>query len=224
MAYSLVQSKLATGVSTSVTMNSTPSVGNLMVVMITEYVSGGSTSDHIATPTDNKGNTYSFVDETWETVFNENHVAIFYTIISSSSATFTISFAGGTIAAYEFSGGASSSILDAFNINNGSSTNFNVSLTTTTANCLVVGCFVDYQNGQPYTAGAAYVLGLTELDSNSNERMGSEYDLDGGAAGARNVDMTTTTNSGWAGVAAAFKVAGSSTPVNRRLLLLGVGM
>jgi hypothetical protein len=125
-------------------------------------------------------------------------------ISGSGSKSFVVTPSSGVgtgyCVVYEFSGGDTAGVFDATNGASGSSTaNPSLSLTTTTANAMIVALVAN--NVQTPTAGSGYTL--TSIAST----VVGEYDLDAGAAGAKTVDFVASSDS-WAMRAVSLKLAG----------------
>jgi hypothetical protein len=127
-------------------------------------------------------------------------------ISSTGTKTFVVTpssgVGSGQCVVYEFSGGDTAGVFDATNgTSQASQANPSVSLTTATANAMIVA--VTMNNSVTCTEGSGYTL--TTITS---ARAG-EYDLDAGAAGAKTVDFVGASDA-WAMRAVSLKLATSS--------------
>jgi hypothetical protein len=126
-------------------------------------------------------------------------------IVAGGSKTFTVNFSAGTfhvgVGACEITGALTSGIYDAENqANNSGSANPSVGVTTTTDGAAIfAGVFSNNTNA--HTAGSGYTLITFGQTTGSAE---GEYDLDVGAAGAKTVDFTASSQA-WALSAIAIK-------------------
>ena len=119
----------------------------------------------------------------------------------------------------EYIGGDTTGVYDnAVNSGSGNSANPSISLTTNTANALIVGCCGD--DAADPTAGSGYTI-ITI--ANFWNFCSGEDQLDMGAAGAKTVAFTAASGN-WIAVAAAFKIAGGAAAAEKNFLsLLGAG-
>src|SRR3990167_2435399 len=152
----LVQSKFDIANPTTVTFDNSVTVGNLVIVAVTAFNNIIDEADI----SDNKGNTYTRIAELKETVFNENHVALFYTIVATGGTSFTVTSAAtdDTVGLYEYSGIITTTPLDTSNTAVGTADNPTVSITRGTANDLIFAVMVDYSDEQAITAGTGYTI------------------------------------------------------------------
>jgi len=107
---------------------------------------------------------------------------------------------------YEVAGLDTAGVYDNQNGATGSGTAPLVSLTTNSANAFIIAQCASL--GSDPTAGSGYT-GITQ--NNWYYYNNAEYDADGGAAGARNVDFATSSGA-WAVKASSFKIPGAAGP------------
>lgn len=196
----IVQSKKAVTGST-ITFNSTPTAGNLVVVGVAKSTATAFKSGDV---TDNKSNTYTFIKNQAGNG-GTDQIALFYSANITSSATFTVTYPGaGTIVVAEYSG-ASTNPLDTSASTSGSSTTPNSgNITTAEADELLVGLAWSITNGDAWTAGTNFTLEQNETDNSTNERIAFE-DRFGVEAGTYSAGFTVPTSSAWAAMITAFK-------------------
>lgn len=215
MAISLVQSK-KDNTNSSITFNSTPTSGNLVVVNVTKSTSVAFVDGDV---TDNKGNTYTLV-RNQNSSSDGDQGAIFYAKNITSSATFTITYpGGGTISIAEYSGVDTVSPLNQQNSSSGSS-NTPDSGNVTVANNgeLFVGLAWSLNNGDSWAANNGFTIRQSEIDNNTYERHAFADKI--GDAQTTSANFTVGSSALWLCLIATFKAAGgSSTPTSIKTLL-----
>jgi RHS repeat-associated protein len=182
--------------SSAVTLGSAVSTGDAIVVGVTNFGA-------VSTVTDNKGNTYTKVADAKN---GTDHAAIYYAKNVTGGSTFTItSNAGGTIAAHEYSGIATSTPLDKTASSTGTGTVLS-SGTVTVGNDHEVYFAVGWSDnsGDTWTAGSGYTLRQQETDNNTWERLATE-DAILSSASTSVARFTVTTSDSWAAAIATFK-------------------
>lgn len=204
MAYAKIESKSSNAGTPSIALSFTalPVVGSLIVVAQTRNGAAPTA------PSDNQSNTYTQIGSTI-TVNNNGasgFLQLFYSIVTTSSGTFTITSGGApTMAIYNFSGGATSSILDTSLSATGSSTSpasGNVTPVNNGSLIFVAELDTDTTNSAN-TAGTDFTLDQQQLDNASHERIACEFYIQPTAA-AHNGNMTIV-SAPWAIITAVFK-------------------
>lgn len=209
MAYALLQSRQQTGGGALTTVRAYASNVTANNLLICAVSSGGPNSQATGI-TDSQANTWSQVGTASISALGDA-IQIFYTIAGSSAAnTVTVTFPGvaqgDTMTIFEYSGNATSSVLDQINVGQGvSSTPASASITPGQANCLVFAAEVDGAiDGTTITAGTNYTIRQTQLTSSVLERIGTE-DWIQTTATATTGNFTLGTSATWATKVAAFK-------------------
>lgn len=228
MAYLKVQSKNVTkgaGSSYTASYASTPTVNNLLVIA----VSSSGPNAPVTSITDNQsGNTYTQVGSTSADA-GGNNIQIFYCIVVGASGTFTltINFAGvavgSTAAIFEYSGNATSGVLDQTDIGTGTSTTpASTSITPSVANCLVFSAMDDAaSDGTTIDPGTNFTIQEKQLTSSTLERIGTE-DWIQTTATATTGPFIIGSSVGWCTKVASFKPLVTATVLPRKALI-GVG-
>jgi len=227
MAISLVQHKLNSTITSNVnavTPTAQPTAGNLLVVAISYFSSGGDKFSSIA---DNAtGNVYTQVGST-RNFSTDNWVRLYYVKNLATVASFKVSltFAAGmgatdsNMAVFEYSGADTTAPLDTTNpgTTGTSATVAPGAVTPTVNNCLVfsVGADDNGNNATPTAnTGAGFALQDHQDDSTTHERFYTE-DLIQTTATNVNAQFTIAVSSNFGVQSAVFKpVAGAaaSTP------------
>lgn len=218
MAYALVQAKVINGASGA--FDSSVSAGNLVIVAMAEYVG------HTASVTDSGGNTYAEDISAANATLSSSRATLYSSVIASGGTlTVTANSPGAYIrlVLMEFSGNASSSVLDGTGSASGdpSATPTTGSVTVSQADSLVVACFTHGSTTKTLDPGAGYTM-AGENESDALQPIHAEYDLDAD---------TSQTASGTIGasvfssiVAASYKpAAGGGVGFKSRLSLMGAG-
>lgn len=199
-----VQSAVAT--SGAVTLPSAVTSGNLVAVALTVWSTTAIPTNAIS---DNKGNTYTRINETSN---GDDHIALFYAKNVTGGSSFTVSSSlGGSISAHEYSGVATSSPLDKNAKASGSGTALSSSLATTTlGNELYFGAAWSTVTNDTWTPGAGYTLRTQVIDNDWVERHASEdmVLMTGSTTAAR---FTVPTSGAWVAALATFKPLVSTT-------------
>jgi hypothetical protein len=184
MAIVYVQSKSAPSAltnvtSVSVTLTSTPTIGDLIVVQ----VSGLGTTLGLS---DNKGNAYTRVGST-QTAYVSNYsppsyYTFFYSIITSASSSFILTGTSNTagsmaILAHEYSGVKSSTPLDTFSLIESPNSITSSSITTTNSGSLIyLGSYSDAYGGGASTVNSPFTLRENTTASNHDGSMDASAD------------------------------------------------
>lgn len=199
----LVQSKIDNA-NSSISFNSTPTVGNLVVVVVARYPTVPSPTE----VTDNKGNTYTRAVVASSPAGSPNDsVAIYYAKNISSSGTFTVSYAGGgTISILEYSGADTTAPLDLTSGGTGNSTTPDSGSVTTTGNGkLFIGAAWSNRDGDAWAANNGFTLRQSETNNSFRERLAVADKV--GNAQTTSARFTVTSSDTWAAVVATFKPA-----------------
>lgn len=215
MAISLVQSKVVVvngSDSTTLTFNSTPASGNLIVVAFSTF--GATTT---ASVSDNKGNTYTQARRRDISANNEG-VWLYYSPNVTSSATFTVTVNPGgasadiTLVIAEFSGADTASPLDQSNDGGGDSTTpSSGSVTTAQDGELYVGVLVHSNTNRTLTEGSGWSLIQENEGGTSNIPISVIFRT--AAAGTYDANWTIgTSSSTYAALIASFKAGGPQSP------------
>jgi len=226
MALAWVQSRQQTGGGTTTTVRAYASnvgANNLLTCAI----SSGGPSAPASGVTDSQGNTWTQAGTATQ-ASGGDYIQIFYAIAGSSAAdTVTVTFPGSsqgdTITIHEFSGNATSSVLDNTTAAIGTSTTpASGALTPSVNGCLLFVAEVDpAADGTTYTAGTDFTIDQTQLTSSTLQRIGTEYYIQPTAA-SHNGNFTIGASAAWACKLAIFKPL-ATTVVLPRKALLGVG-
>nr|WP_255679752.1 SpvB/TcaC N-terminal domain-containing protein [Methylocystis sp. WRRC1] len=194
----IIQSAVAT--SGVVTLPNSVTAGNLVTVALSVWSTTAIPTNAI---TDNKGNTYTRVNEIGN---GDDHIAIFYAKNVTGGSSFTItSSKGGTISAHEYSGVATSSPLDKNNKAVGTGTALSSgSVTTTLDNELYFGAAWSMNTNDTWTAGTGYTLRTQVIDNDWVERHASE-DKVVSTGTSTAATFTVSTSGAWAASLATFK-------------------
>ncbi len=226
MAFSLLQSTQQTGGGATTTVKAYGSNVTANSLLICDVSSGGPNSPASGV-TDSQGNSWTQVG-TASTGGLGDSIQMFYAIAGSSGAnTVTVTFPGvaqgDTIAIFEYSGNATSSVLDQNNVGTGSSTTpASTSITPSANNYLVHSAEADPAlDGTTITAGTNFTIRQTQLTSSTLERIGTE-DWIQTTATATTGPFTLGASAQWAAKVASFKVLATTTVMPRKALL-GVG-
>lgn len=213
-AFSLVQGWIQNTNSTTGTFTNTPTVGNLAVVVL-QSVLGQLTT---ATVADGNSNAYS---PTTSTPFNNatvgSGVGIFYWLVTGTpSKTVTLtSTGGGSIHFYiaEFSGNASSSVLDTDN----------TAFSTTTATTITSPSITPAGANELFVSAAALNAGTITTAVSPWTAIGAtpvgEYQITTGSS-AQAVSYTMSTGHTWVAIEAAFKPASTLLPVGTPMYMM----
>ena len=188
------------GSQSDVTLDNTPTAGNLIVVGVTK-----STTTELATNlvSDNRGNTYTRI---FERLATADRFALYYAYNISTGSPFTVSASLGdlTISVHEFGNALTSDPLDQTANNGGTGTAVDSGNVVVADNGeLYFGLGWSAGNGVSWTAGTGYVLRETELDSSTYERHASEDKY--GAAQTTSGSFTIGTSNLWMAGIATFK-------------------
>ena len=218
MAYALVQAKAISGASGA--FDSSVTAGNLVVVAMAEY------SGHTASVTDSGGNTYAEDVSIVNVTLGGNRSTLYSSVVATGG---TLTVTANSPGAYmrlvlmEFSGNASSSVLDGTGSASGdpSATPTTGSVTVSQADSLVVACFTHSSTTKTLDPGAGYTM-AAEIESDAAQPIHAEYDLDADtsqtASGTIGASVFSTI------VAASYKpAAGGGGGYTPRMALLGVG-
>jgi hypothetical protein len=213
----LVQSKTVTVVatSTSLSFDSTPSVGNTVLVELWCFGSQ-------ATPTgsDNQGGSNSYTrDVIKQSTAPQAAVVIFRALLSASSGTFTVTLSNVTfsdsisLVIMEFSGILSVSPIDGSNSANGSSTAPAPGSITTTnipdVLLAVVGSDVSNANTITASPGGGYISLLKNINSTGAQSAGEAMYQIVSSTGSFNPTWTTVSGA-WAAGQIAYKAIGGT--------------
>lgn len=188
MSISFVQKKYAAA-SGNVTLDSTPTEGNLLIAFVTR---GGATG----APSDDQG-AFTQVDAD-QSDGVDTVVAIYYRVVAAGTGT-GITSANTTIGVIEVTGQASSGLVHTSNKNTFSGTTPSLALTLTEECCVVFG-WGDHAGTSAQTEGSGY----TVIGSTTGNNSGSEYKVDE-AAGSITPGVTLGASATGAMIAAAFK-------------------
>ncbi len=189
-----------TSTTSQITLPSSVATGSLIVVGLTVCCLGTIPSNAIS---DNKGNTYTRIAEV---AHAQDRGAIFYAKNVSEGTNFTVTNSfGGTFSVHEYSGVSTSSPLDKWSVNFGTSTKPNSGSTTTTqGNELYFGLAFSMQDGDTWTAGSGYTLRETEINNATVERHATE-DRVLTSASTTFADFSVPTSEVWLALLATFK-------------------
>lgn len=206
--------------SASGSFGSLPTVGNMVVVLVSRSGSSGAT----LSVSDNQGNTYTKAVES-ATVGPCNTSSIWYAPVGTSSGTFTVTVTNtGTAGssyisatALEYSGLASSSVVDQTNSNSGTGigTLSSGSITTTNADDLLIGvCCSNKSTNQTWTdPGAPWTQRFIE-SGGANYEMGIGNERIVSATGTYSVSWSIDTTGGdLTASIASFKMASSGSAI-----------
>lgn len=210
----------AAGTTVAATFGSNNTSGNLLVATVTWWRNATTTTCSVA---DTANGAWTAVGTPSSvTAFGLNlRSQVFYKANCAAGANTVTATTSGTvddrsIAVFEFSGCATSSVLDNNASGSGSSATPSFDIATVDANSLIVGC---WWNGNTFGAGANYTAGPAP------EGHSSQYDLDAGAGGTVAFNCTQAASAAYTGSAAAFLIAsgGGGTPAPKLLASTGVG-
>ncbi len=200
-----VQGKIEATTS-SITLASSVTTGNLIVVGLTTCCNGNIPTNSI---TDNKGNTYTYITQVQNGV---DYGALFYAknVTGGSSFTVTSSF-GGTISVNEYSGVDKTNPLDIYASGTGTST-FLITATATPSQGgeLVVGLGFSMQDLDTWMPGVGYSLRESEIHNATVERHALEDRVIPFATGTT-ASFSVPTVEGWLVTMATFKPLVTST-------------
>lgn len=194
--------RIGGSLSTSGSFSTLPAVGNTVVVLVSRSGSAGAT----ISVSDNQGNSYTKAVES-PNVSTCNTSSIWYANVGTSSGTFTVTATNSGSAgssyisavALEYSGLASSSLVDqtASNSGTGVGTLSSGSITTTNANDLLIGvCCSDKSSNQTWTdPGAPWTQRFLE-SSGANYEMGIGNDRIVSVTGTYSVSWSIDTTGG----------------------------
>lgn len=201
MRYTYVQSAIDTTES-YVTLPNPVTQGNLIVVGLTNYYTTTIPANAI---TDNKGNTYTKVNEANN---SNDRAALFYAKNVTGGSSFTVyNDAGGTFSVHEYSSVATTSPLDQTNKKTGTgATVSSNSVTTTLAGELYVGVAWSMGHNDTWTAGPGWTKRQEERANDVVERHASE-DRVISIATTTAATFTTSSSDAYAAVIATFKPA-----------------
>lgn len=234
MAFTRVQGKSARGSSNgntvSVTFNSTPTAGNLIIVQaIGSRVSGSFTF----TVSDNKGNTYN--QAALSALNDRGRSGIFYAYNIASSATFTVTckdtdFPATTpantieIAISEWSGFGASDPVALNTTGTGSGTS--VSTGTTAAapenNCVIAAVFTSRNDGGSSTVDAETPAWTQEFEDLADFPSGEADTRIVTAGGTQSCHWTTSSSVNWSAALAVFVEAAPHPPIRATQIVQGV--
>lgn len=228
MAYSLLQSVQQTGGGATTTVKAYGSNVTANTLLLCSVTSSGPSSPASGV-TDSKLNTWAQVGTASVSALGDT-AQLFYAVSNGAGAnTVTTTFPGAsqgdTIAIFEYSGNATSSVLDQNNVGQGvSSAPASASITPSVNNCLIFVVESDSAiDGTTYTAGTNFGIRQTQTTSSTLERLGTE-DWIQTTATATTGPLTLGISSTWATKVASFKpLAVAATLQGSTLALLGVG-
>lgn len=215
MAWSVVQSKRgqlsASTAAVSVSFDSLPTVGNLVVCCVGMYRSDAGSFTY----SDNQSG------NTWAEARAQNNntdsirATIAYALVVGSSGTFTVTVDASTgtdsyktVALVELSGNASSSVLG--NVGGGSGNSGTAStgaVSTTVDGEIVIACMTHAGSNRTITEGGGFTLILEHEDGTTDMPISATYQT--GATGSYTATWTFT-STGWVAAAACFKPAATT--------------
>lgn len=186
---------------------------------------GGNPTGRTTTVSDSLGQTWSLAQKLEDSVAGES--TYIYYFMNSAAGANTVTLAISTTATsmrwavHEYSGAATTNVVDKISTNTGTTDNPAGTAVTTTADGEMIFGAVTNNAVTTYTAGTGYTL-ATQVPAAPNTRHASEHQL-GAVTGTYTVVFTGTSGAAtWQVVTATFKVAGGAAAVPTRSLL-GVG-
>jgi RHS repeat-associated protein len=197
-----VQSKKDSTGAANVTLDSSVTTGNLIVVGVSKWNQFISST----TVSDNKGNTYYKAGEVYNAA-TQDHAAIFYAKNVTGGSSFTVStgITDRTLAVHEYSGVATSSVFNKVASTTGSSASpSSGSVTTSVDNELAFGTAWSIGDGDSWTAGSGYTKRESETNNATAERIATE-DKVVTTAGSVSATYSVPTSGDWAAIIATFK-------------------
>jgi RHS repeat-associated protein len=200
-----VQGKIEATTS-SITLASSVTTGNLVVVGLTACCSGSIPTNAI---TDNKGNTYTYITQAQH---GSDYGALYYAknVTGGSSFTVTSSF-WGTLTVNEYSGVDKSNPLDTSASGIGTSTSLSTATATPSQGGeLLVGLGFSMQDGDPWMPGVGYSLRESLTNNATQERHALEDRVLPLVTGTV-ATFSVPTSEVWLAVMAAFKPLVTST-------------
>ena len=188
----------------------------------------GNTTQTLSSVTDTAGNTYTLIANSSVTESTNMRTQSAYAIITAGSGTkptITCTRSSTSNAAWievaEYSGTATSGVLDQSAGTSGTSaTPTSPSVTTTASGELIVGLFTqDGGAGETWTGGSGYTL--RSPSTGSNER--ALEDQVQSTAGSISANATMSSSQSWTAVIITFKASGGAPPCANSIALLGAG-
>jgi murein DD-endopeptidase MepM/ murein hydrolase activator NlpD/methionine-rich copper-binding protein CopC len=228
---SIDDANTVSGTTNAATFGSDVTTGNLVVVAIVFWNNLNNLS--ISSVVDNKGNSYQLAacDPTTTNGAVEP-MCVYYAENVTGGSSFTVTATTDnsaliTIAIHEYSGMATSSVLDkTAHTNAGGSANTSGNsgntATTTQANELIFGAFTHLSGNTTATAGTNFTIRQNTDDNTSTEAMYTE-DRTVNATAAYNATITFAGSVDWRAIVATFKGSASAaeTPTNAQLMRHG---
>lgn len=223
MAIVKVQSTSSNGGTPGQTLSfaSTPTPGNLVIVVVTRH---GAT---VTTPTDNQtGNTYTLIGSIQTTNSNglTDFMGVYYAKNINSTGTFSITGTSPSMAIFEYSGCDTTAPLDKSAQATGTGTTPTTGSVTPSVNgCLLFVSEVDLNtNNTVNTAGTDFTMQEHLDDNATHERLQTEHYIQPTAA-AHVGNMTIDLSCDWAITMGVFKppAAVGAAALNSTSMLLG---